>query len=174
MAKTKKQKEQAVSQMEERLSKMKSVVFTNFDGLSVSETDELRTMLRDAGIDYSVIKRSLFKIASKSLDLAHSEIDSLKGGIAVALGYGDEVLPAKTLHTFAKKHPALKLVGGIFNGRFIGAAEVASLAKLPSREELTAKLVWLIQYPAAGFVNVLAGTMRNFVYALKAIGDKKA
>lgn len=174
MAKTKKQKEQEIAQMKEKLGNMKSVVFTNFDGLNVSETDELRSALREADIDYTVMKRSLFKIASKELDVEDAELDTLDGGVGVALGYGDEVLPAKTLGTFAQKHPALKLVGGIFNGKFIDRKEVGALAKLPSKEELHAKLVWLVQYPTSGFVNVLAGTMRNFVFALKAIGENKA
>lgn len=173
MAKTKQQKEVSIKQLEERLSKIKSVIFTNFDGLTVKETTELRNELRANQIEYTVIKKTLLKVALKKAGLAGVSIDEYRGGVGMAFGYEDEVAPAKTLSVFSKKHPALKLIGGIYSSKQLSKAEVMHLAALPTREELLSKLVWLFNYPISGFVNVLAGSMRNLVYALQAIKEKK-
>lgn len=175
MAKTKEQKEEAVTLVKEKVSNATSVVFTHFDGLSVMDTNEFRSALREHNIDYTVAKRTLLKVALKDAGIDAADIDSLEsGGVGIVFGYDDEVLPAKTVGTFSKTHKELKIIGGIFNGRFINAEETLELAKLPSKLELTQKFVWLLQYPISGFVNVLAGNMRNLVYALKAIQEKKA
>ncbi len=174
MAKSRQQKEDAVAALEEKFKNSKAVVFTNFDGLSVAEADEMRNALRAAGVDYMVAKRTLIGLALKKAELTDVSIDELTGGIGVAFGTEDEIAPAKTLATFGKKSEALKLVGGIFDGKYIDAAQVQQLAALPSKEELLVKLMWLVQYPTTGLVNVLAGSMRKFVYALQAIKDSKA
>lgn len=175
MAKTKEQKQDAVALLKQRLSDANATVFTNFDGLTVMETNELRNILRKEKIEYTVAKKSLLKVALKDIKIEGIDVDALEeGGLGMASGFSDEVLPAKLLGTFAKKHEAIKLIGGIFNGKFIDAKEVIALAKLPSKQELYSKLVWLLQYPTSGFVNVLAGTMRNLMYALNAIKEKKA
>jgi large subunit ribosomal protein L10 len=173
MAKTKQQKELDVKQLGERLGKIKAVVFTNFDGLTVKEANELRNLLREHKIEYTVAKKSLLKIALKNAGLDSVSLDEYQGGLGVAFGYDDEVAPAKTLDIFSKTHPALKLIGGIYNSRQMSQAEIQQFAKLPGKEELLSKLVYLIKYPVAGLVNVMAGNLRNFVYALQAIKDKK-
>ena len=152
---------------------IKAAVFTNFDGLTVKEATELRNTLRERKIDYAVVKKTLLKIALKKVEVKNIDVDSLTGGLAMAFGYDDEITPAKTLDTFAKTHPALKLIGGIFGRQFVTREEVLQMAALPSREELLAQLVWLVQYPAAGFVRVLSGNLRSLLYALQAIKDKK-
>jgi large subunit ribosomal protein L10 len=173
MAKTKQQKELDVKQLEDRLGKIKAAVFTNFDGLSVKEATELRNELRARGIEYTVVKKTLLKVALKQAGLDNISIDEYRGGLGMAFGYEDEIAPAKTLHTFAKTHPALKLIGGIYNKQAMNKAEVLQMANLPSKEELLSKLVWLLNYPMSGLVTVLSGVMKNFVYALQAIKDKK-
>jgi large subunit ribosomal protein L10 len=173
MAKTKQQKEDFVAWLEERLPKSKSVIFTNFDGLNVKATSELRKLLRAQGIEYTVAKKSLVKVAFKKTGLDGIDAKTIPGSIGMALGYGDEVAPAKVLATFAKTNPVLKLVGGIYEGKLISAQEVKQLASLPSKEELLSKLVWLLNYPASGLVNVLAGNMKKLLYVLNAIKDKK-
>ena len=174
MAKTKEQKKDAVQLLKKRLTDANATVFTNFDGLTVMETNELRNILRKEKIKYTVAKKSLLKVALKDINIEGIDVDALEGGLGMASGFSDEVLPAKLLDTFAKKHEAVKLIGGIFNGKFINTKEVIALAKLPSKQELFAKLVWLVQYPTSGFVNVLAGSLRSFLYTLNAIKEKKA
>jgi len=174
MPKTRQQKEETLKFIKEKLDKTNAVVFTNFDGLSVLEATDLRRELRDNNIDYTVAKKTLLKLALKNADYKEIDLDSLDGGLGIAFGYEDEVLPAKTLSEFSKKHPALKLVGGIFEKKFIDEAKVKELASLPGKQELYSKIVWLFNYPASGFVNVLAGNIKNLIYALQAVKDKKA
>ncbi|MFZ6035887.1 MAG: 50S ribosomal protein L10 [Patescibacteria group bacterium] len=172
MAKTHEQKEAAVQSLKERFSSAKSVVFTNFEGLTVSEMSELRNSLRTAGISYTVAKRTLIGMALKQADLKGADLDQMAGGIGVAFGT-DEVAPAKALATFAKKAESLKLIGGFVDGAFLDTAAISQLATMPSKEELLVKLLWLVQYPTTGFVNVLAGSLRKFIYALNAIKESK-
>ncbi|MBU0598446.1 50S ribosomal protein L10 [Patescibacteria group bacterium] len=174
MAKTKQQKFDAVKELEEKISRTKFVIFTNFDGLNVADTTELRKVLREGQVDYTVTKKTLLKLAIIKAGLKEIDISSLEGGLGAAFSYKDEILPAKLLHLFAKKHKALKLVGGIFGGKFINAEEIMKLALLPGMDELRGQLVWLVNYPLSGLVNVLAGNMRNLVYALNAIKEKKS
>ena len=174
MPKSRAQKKETIESLQKKFTDAKAVVFTNFDGLSVKNADALRGALREAGIEYTVAKRKLVSIALTQADLKDVPLQDMKGGIGVAFGYADEVAPAKTLATFAKKAEALKLVGGIVNGAYLDTAAIKQLATLPSKEELLVKLLWLIQYPTTGFVNVLAGSLRKFLYALNAIKDSKA
>ena len=81
--------------------------------------------------------------------------------------------PAKILEQFSKTNGAVKIIGGVIERKFITAAEVIALAKLPSKQELLAKLVGTINAPISGFVNVLAGNLRGFVQVLNAIKDQK-
>lgn len=172
MAKSRKQKEEIVSELEEKMKGAKAMVFTNFDGLSVSEADELRKNLRENNIQYMVAKRTLIGIALKKADLQDVSLDDIEGGIGVAFG-DDEVLPAKTLADYAKKAEALELVGGIVEGEYLDTERIKALAAMPSKEELLVKLMWLVQYPTTGLVNVLAGTPRSFVQVLNAIKESK-
>ena len=84
----------------------------------------------------------------------------------------DPVAPAKILSEFAKDHKALEIKAGILDGAVIGLDEVKALADLPSREVLLAKLIGSMQAPISGLVNVLHGTLRNFVYVVDAVRQK--
>lgn len=173
MAKTKTQKEETLKKLQEKLSKMKAAYFTNYDGLTAKETVELRRLLREQKVDYEVIKKTLLKIALKKAKIDEKKIDEFVSGLGIAFSYDDEVAPARILDEFAKNHRALKIVGGIFEGKIIGKDKANVLAKLPSKNELLTKLTWLIQYPISGLVNVLQGNLRNLVYVLKAIFERK-
>ena len=97
----------------------------------------------------------------------------LEHNTALAFAPEDPVAPAKILNDFSKDHKALELKAGILDGAVIGVDEVKALAELPSREELLAKLVGSMQAPLSGLVNVLQGTIRNAVYVLEAVRQKK-
>src|SRR3989338_3014257 len=174
MPKTRQQKETAVKDYAEKLKTAKGVVFANFDGLKVKEIEELRKKCRQLGIDYVVAKKTLMRLAFK--DSAISDIDpvTLNKGVATVFSYNDEVASAKTIGEFAKTHEALKPVGGILEKKFIDAAKVITLSKLPSRNELLAKLLGSIKSPVSGLVNVLSGNLRNLVYVLSAIKNSKS
>ena len=93
--------------------------------------------------------------------------------VGVAFGIEDEVAPARIIQQFSKDHEALQAFGGVLENSFVGQEKVIELSKLPSREELLAKVVATMNAPVTGFVNALAGNLRNLVYVLQAVVDDK-
>jgi len=174
MAKTKEQKGQILRDLTDKISKSKSIVFTKFSGLGVKESEAIRKELGVEKGEYYVAKKTLMNLAFKDLKIKDLELKSFDGQIAAVFGYEDEVAPAKVIDKFKKEYEdKIEFVGGILKNKFITADEVGNLAKLPSREELYAKIVGSINAPISGFVNALAGNLRNLVYVLKAVGEKK-
>lgn len=169
MPKTKLRKEQDIQTLSQKLNSAKSVVFANFFGLKVKDTDELRNKCREAGLYCAVLKKNLLSLTLKEKGI---EVPKLEGEIVGIFGE-DEVVPAKTVFNFSKKHEALKVVAGVIDGQYADFAKVKALSSLPSKEELLAKLVGSINAPVSGFVNVLAGNLRNLVYVLSAIKSSK-
>lgn len=174
MPKTKEQKKEILKNISEKVKKAKSVVFAKFDKLNVSESESLRKELRAENGEYYVAKKTLFNLAFKDLNIAGLDAKKLEGQIAAIFGYGDEVMPAKIVDKFKKEHEEkIEFVGGIFENKLISGAQMAELAKLPGKQELYAKIVGSINAPISGFVNALAGNLRNLVYVLKAVEGKK-
>lgn len=173
MAKTRKQKEGVLEAVSADVVAAKAMVFTGYHGLSVPEVETLRRALRAEKVSYRVIKKTLLQ---KAFGAGQIDIDAkgLGPDLAVAFGLADEVAAAKILAKFQKEHEALKIYGGLLENKFIDKAAVMSLAKLPSKQELYAKLVGTINAPVSGFVNTLAGVTRSFVNVLNAIKDSKA
>ena len=161
-----------VAELKELLANSQAVVLVNYCGLTVSEDTELRKQMREAGVKYMVAKNTFTRIAAKEAGIEGLD-GMLENNTALAFAAEDPVAPAKIAYEFSKKHEKLEIKGGLLNGAVIGTDEIKALAVLPSREELLAKLVGSMQAPISGFVNVLHGTLRNFVYVLDAIRDKK-
>jgi len=173
MAKSKQQKELTVKSLTDKLGRAKAVVFANFEGLTVSQVTKLRNECRVSNVDYLVAKKTLLKKALELVGLKDIEPKAMAGGITTVLAYDDEVVAAKVLSKFAKDNPALKIAGGILENKFVAVATVNSLASIPSREELLAKAVGSIAAPLSGLVKVLHGNLRNLVFVLQAIREKK-
>ncbi|HOX61089.1 MAG TPA: 50S ribosomal protein L10 [Candidatus Magasanikbacteria bacterium] len=173
MAKSRADKAESLKVLVDGLKKSKSVVFANFQGLKVKESEELRNLCRAQGIEYFVAKKTLVQ---KALGDAGMQVDakSFPGGVSTVFGINDEVAPAQILAEFAKKHESVKFFGGILEGKFIAASEVDALAKLPSKQQLLAQLVGTLNAPVSGFVNVLAGNLRGLVNVLNSVKDQKA
>ena len=161
-----------VAELKVLLANSQAVVLVNYCGLTVSEDTELRKQMREAGVKYMVAKNTFTRIAAKEAGIEGLD-GMLENNTALAFAAEDPVAPAKIAYEFSKKHEKLEIKGGLLNGAVIGTDEIKALADLPSREELLAKLVGSMQAPISGFVNVLHGTLRNFVYVLDAIRDKK-
>lgn len=175
MAKTKGQKKAILDGLVEKISRSKSVVFAKFDALGVKENEELREKLREEGSEYQVAKKTLLELAFRDQKIEGLNPREFEGRVAAIFGYEDEVSPAKVLNDFKKNHEdKIDFVGGVLEGKFLATEEVAALAKLPSKQELYAKLVGSLNAPVSGFVNVLAGNLRGLVTVLKAIEEKKA
>lgn len=173
MAITREAKEQAVAQLTTDLGRMKLTVLTDYRGLTVAEAEELRAALRAEGISYKVTKNTLLRLAAKnSPAMTDLDASSFTGPMALAMGFDDEVAPARVIFQFAKSHDELDIVGAITaEGTLLSAAEVKALAMLPTREQLLATLVGTIAAPLTGFVGVMAGNVRSIVNVLNAIKE---
>ncbi|HEX3082044.1 MAG TPA: 50S ribosomal protein L10 [Candidatus Saccharimonadia bacterium] len=176
MAISRNAKEQAVDTLTGELGRIKLAVMTDYRGLSVREVEELRGQLRDQGISYRVTKNTLLRLAAKN-NTALAEVDpgAFKGPMALAMGFDDEVAPARVIFQYAKTHDALEIVGAITgDGQLLTAAQVKALATLPSREQLLAQVVGTIAAPLTGFVGVMAGNVRSIINVLNALSEAKA
>jgi len=176
MPKNKIQKQEIFRNLSERIKKSKSIIFAGFNALTVKDNENLRAQLRKENSEYYVAKKTLMNLAFKEnkLDINVRDFD---GKLAAVFSYEDEVASAKILGNFRKekdKDTKIFFLGGILEGKLLSQAEVEALAKLPSKQELYARLVGSINAPISGFVNALAGNLRNLVYVLKAIEEKKA
>lgn len=161
-----------VAELKDLLTSPKGVVLVDYCGLTVAEDTELRSKMREAGVKYMVAKNTFIRIAAQEAGI--EGLDAyLEHNTAVAFSAEDPVAPAKILNDFSKDHKALEIKAGVLDGKVIGLDEVKAVAELPSREELLAKLVGSMQAPISGLVNVLQGTIRNFVYTLEAVRQKK-
>jgi large subunit ribosomal protein L10 len=148
-----------------------SLVVTEYRGLKVGELQELRRRLRPRGIEYHVVKNSLFARAAEQS--GKGELRSiLAGPTAVAIAAGDEVELAKSLVDEARVLKALKILGALIGGRAMSAEDVTSLARLPGRLQLQATLVGTIQAPLAQVVGAITGAQANLVRVLQARGSQ--
>lgn len=171
MAKSREQKEAMLSMLDSNF-KTKKAVIVDYQGLSVFEMEELRNKLEGNGIMFGVIKNTLAKIALKNSNIeAPDEI--LTKPLAVAFS-DDEVTPAKEIKNYSKEHEKLEILGGIIEKEFVPVATINSLALLPSREELYAKLVGSIAAPISGLVNVMAGNLRGLVSVLNQYKESRS
>ncbi len=172
MAVTRKKKESELAEVEAQLDGAKAVVFADYRGTTVKKIDELRRSLSRENVSTKVAKITLIRLALKKLGIDATMLDP-KAPIAMVVSKDDEVAPARILSEFAKVNKNVRLLMGIMENRFVTAAEVASLATMPSKLELRAKLVGTMAAPVSGFVNVLAGNLRSLVYVLSAVAESK-
>ena len=155
---TRAQKEEQVADLRERFGRATSVVVAEYRGLSVQASEQLRRQLRAEGAgqyEYRVTKNSLLRRAAEGNDVS-VVIDHFKGPTAVAISYGDPVRLAKILVDYAKQHEIFQIRGGMLDGRALAKADIATLATLPSLDELRGRLVGLLQAPAANVARILA------------------
>lgn len=144
-----------------------------YKGLSVAQLSSLRSELRKVDGQFRVVRNTL---ARRALD-GHTSVDlsgHLLGPVGVVFAYGDPAAAAKVLREFAKGAEAFVVTAGVIEGSVIDAAGVRGIADLPSREVLVARMLGAMNSPIAGLANVLAGTVRQLVYALSAVAEKKA
>lgn len=170
---TRLQKEDIVNELTEQIKASKAIVFADYRGVKTNDINELKSRLKKEGTNLRVIKKKLVEISLKNAQI-EVDVKSLEGQLAVTISDNDEIAPARILSKFAKENENLKILGGVLGVKGMDAKEIAALAKLPSKEEMLAKLVGTLNAPISGFVNVLAGNMRGLVNVVKAIADSKA
>lgn len=167
-------KEDEVKTLSEKFSKIKSAVFAGYKGLKVSEAQKLRRLLKAEKAEYKVAKKTLFDVAVKKAGFKDADIVNLEGQIGVAFDYDSETGALKVIDQFIKSGvKALKIVGGIIEGKVFSAVDMTQLASLPGKQELRGQIVGLIASPLSGFVRVLNGNMVGLINVLRARSEKK-
>ncbi len=142
---TKNIKEGMIKELETAISGSKSLVFVNFHGIHAGDETVLRRDLRNQGVSYRVSRKSLLKRALSGK--AKGELPELGGEVAVAYS-SDEIAPAREIYNFQKTHKGmLNILGGIFEGQFVGGARMMEIATIPSREVLLSQLAFLLKSP---------------------------
>lgn len=162
-----KKKEQAVEILQQVFSKSDIGILTDYRGLKTTELNELRDKLKEAKVEYKVVKNSLAQIAAKNAGLEHL-VDMFEGPLAIAFGYGDPAKTAKALSDYiSASNSTLSIKAGFFGEQILSAAELNALAKLPSKEILLSKVIGGMQSPIYGLVNVLAGPIRSLAQVVQ-------
>ena len=170
----KEKKQAAVDSLNAKLGSATAFYLADFTGLNVKKVTELRRRLREAGIEYIVVKNTLAERALADLDLP--DISSFfKGPTAVVIGRKDPVEAAKVLSDFARENdskPAIK--AGVVEKRAVSAEDVDRLAKLPPRDQLLAQLAGALQAPMAELLFCLQAKMQETVGLLEALKEQRA
>lgn len=151
-------KKAMVAQLKERLEGAQAGVLADYRGLSVAQDTELRNKLREAGVEYTVLKNSIINFAIRETEL-ESLNSVLEGPTALATSKDDVVSPAKVLVDFAKENEALEIKGGFVEGKVISIDEVKVYAAIPSKEVLISKMLGSLQSP----ISALARTLQAIV-----------
>ena len=153
-------KKAIVAQLTERFQNAQAGVLADYRGLTVEQDTALRVKLREAGVEYTVLKNNLTRFAANAAGL--NELDSvLKGPTAVATSTDDVVAPAKILVEFAKTNEALEIKGGFVDGKVISLDEVKTYASIPSKEELISKMMGSLQSPIGALARTLQAIVDN-------------
>jgi large subunit ribosomal protein L10 len=165
-------KEEQVGQIADKLRTAKVVVLTDYRGLTVAQLGDLRAKLRQADVEYRIIKNTLAKRAADQA--GHPDLaPALKGPVAFALGYDDLSAPARLLGEWVRtSRLKLDITGGLVEGRFFGADQIRQLADLPSKEVLIAQLLGTLQTPIAQLVGTIQAPIQTLVGLLEAYKNK--
>lgn len=154
-------KVQEVQELAEKIKKAKAVILTDYRGINVADVTELRAKLRGTNSDYKVIKNNITRRALKECNIEGLD-EFLEGTTAIVLGYEDYLEPSKAIYEYTKDHDFYKIKAGVIDGKVVSAEEIITLAKLPSRETLIAKLA-----------GALLGNISKLAVALDAVAKQK-
>ncbi len=161
-----------VNELVEKLSSAKAIVIADYRGLTVEQDTEMRRALRNAGVEYKVVKNTLTRFAVS--EMGFEDLNSyLVGPTSIAYSDIDPVAPAKIMNEYAGKFDKLEIKAGVVEGEIVDIAEIKEIANLPSREVIISRVLGGLNSPITGFVNVLNANIRGLVVALNAIAEKK-
>ena len=161
-----------VEQLVDKISKARSIYFTDYLGLNVSDVTVLRKKFFENNVEYLVVKNTLLKIASQENDIELSE-ELFAGSTAIALSYEEPVAAAKVIKDFLKDHDLPTVKGLIFEGVYHEAGQFEKFANLPSKEESLTILAIMLNSPMQNLAKVLISSMVKVVNVLEAVKNSK-
>jgi len=168
MAKTKSQKEKLLEELKEKINQQKIMILVDFTGLKVKDLFDLRKKLKSVNSQFKVEKKSLLNLVLKDYDTDFAQkIEQFKTQIAIVFGFEDPISPARVLYKFSLLNPNLKILSGYFEKKTRETEEIITLAQIPTREELLAKLVGSVSSPISNFINVLEANIKGLLYVLR-------
>lgn len=176
MALTKDQKAKIIGDLKEKIGRQKIMIFLSIAGLKVKDLFELRKRLEVVEAQLNVAKKTLLRIAFQEKK-TNIDPQKLEGEVAVVFGYQNEISPTKVIYQFSRENKKIKILGGYLESQkqeLLDEKEIITLAELPTREELEARLVYSIFAPVPNFVNVLQGNLRQFINLIANLGEAKA
>ena len=169
---TKAFKSDKIAQIKEKIDKANVAILTEYKGMSVEEITNLRRALQKEDGDYMVTKNTLAKLAIKGTNY-EVMADALTGPIAIAFGFGDQIMPAKALSKFIKETKKGEILGAAMDGKLLSAAEAKALANLPTKAEIYAKMLGCLKSPASGIANSVNAVMSQLTRTMAAVRDTK-
>lgn len=172
MAVTRQQKEEILAELKEKFQKAQSVTFGQYAGMSVKDVSAMRREMRKADVEFKVAKKTLMKLAAKDQGIDLPD-EIMEGTVAAVFSYSDPVSGPKILSTTAKKIEALKMLGGVMEGKVMTLQDMKTLASLPSKLELLAKFMYMLRAPLQNFHGAISAPTTSFARALKAYADKQ-
>jgi large subunit ribosomal protein L10 len=169
---TRAQKQEQIEQLKSFLEPAQGLFAMSFAGLTVAEVTELRRKVKEANASYLVVKNTLARIAVA--DTSNQDLQKLLSGpVAVAFTSSDVVPLAKALADFAKAHDKLQFRGGLVEGQLLDAKQAQQVAALPSKQELVARLLFLLQSPMRRLVVALNWPVRGLAVTLKQVAEAR-
>jgi large subunit ribosomal protein L10 len=165
-------KKRIAQDLRERFDKSKVIIVTDYKGLNVTNINALRRKLREADVEFKVVKNSLLIRAAEDTDVAQIN-EYFKGPSAVAISYDDPVAPAKVLSEFAREFKALEIKVGVMGNKVLDLSAIKALSDLPSREALLGQVLSAMNGVSTGFVRALNDNIGRFLNVLTAIKDEK-
>lgn len=168
-----KQKIAEVQAITERLGNSQSIILANYSGLTVEQMTNFRVKCRENAIECRVVKNRLAKIACDNNEMPEVK-DYFKGPTAILFGLESQVDAAKILVDFAKENDAMGIKGGLVDGQLLDADQVVALSKVPSKDELYAKMMGSINSPASGLAMCVNGVAGGLARCIDAVAKQKA
>ena len=170
--KSKGKKKEELDALKKDLEQAKNLFVAQFQGMTVSQDTELRQKIRDTKSSYRVVKNTLARKAAEGT-AAEGVAKTFDGSTAIAYNANDPVSLAKALTAYAKTNPLFVFKAGVVEGRVINLADITAIAAMPSKEELIAKLLFLVNSPAQRLAVVMNGVARNLAVVMKQAVEQK-
>lgn len=165
-------KEKIVEEMTEKFGRASSIFLVDFTGMDVNLTNELRRDFRESNVEYRVLKNTMAKLSFQKAGIDGMD-NFLKGVNAYAISYDDPTMPAKILEKNKEFKEKLILKAALFEGKIVGAEQVQTISKLPSKMELLSQLVSMLNSPMSRLCGTLNASLANLICALKSLQEKK-